>query len=46
MIPPDHGEALHSAIAGSELVVLENVGHVPQLQAPRKVARLLRERLR
>jgi pimeloyl-ACP methyl ester carboxylesterase len=45
LIPPDHGEALHAGIEGSELVVLPDVGHVPQLQAPREVIRLLRERL-
>lgn len=44
-IPPDHGEALYSAVAGSELLVLEIVGHVPRLQSPREVARLLRGRL-
>jgi abhydrolase domain-containing protein 6 len=45
LIPPDHGERLHAGIASSELVVLEGVGHVPQLQVPREIVRLLRERL-
>lgn len=46
LIPPDHGEALRTGIAGSELVVLEGVGHVPQMQVPREISRLFEERLR
>lgn len=45
LIPPDHSETLHSAIADSELIVLDGAGHVPQLQAPREIVRIFRERL-
>ncbi|HUA12538.1 MAG TPA: alpha/beta fold hydrolase [Solirubrobacteraceae bacterium] len=34
MIPAHHGERAHEAIPGSQLVVFENVGHLPQLEAP------------
>ena len=46
LIPPDHGEALRDAVAGSELIVLPEVGHVPQLEAPREIARIIEQRLR
>jgi len=34
---------LHSGIANSELVLLPHVGHMPQIQAPVKVARIILE---
>lgn len=34
MIPRDHGERAHEAIAGSRLEIFENSGHIPQLDAP------------
>ena len=34
----------HDGIANSELILLRNVGHVPQFQAPLKVARIITER--
>jgi len=34
---------LQSGIANSELVLLPRVGHMPQVQAPLKVARLIME---
>jgi pimeloyl-ACP methyl ester carboxylesterase len=34
---------LHSGIANSELVLLPQVGHMPQIQAPVKVARIILE---
>lgn len=34
---------LHSGITNSELVLLPRVGHIPQLQAPGKVARIILE---
>ena len=46
LIPSGHGEALRDAIAGSELIVLPEVGHVPQTEAPREVVRIIEERLR
>jgi pimeloyl-ACP methyl ester carboxylesterase len=33
--PPEHGEAFAKAIPGARLVVLEEAGHLPQLEAPR-----------
>jgi pimeloyl-ACP methyl ester carboxylesterase len=32
--PPQHGEAFAKAIPGAQLVVLEQAGHLPQLEAP------------
>lgn len=37
---------LHSGIASSKLVLLPRVGHMPQVQAPGKVARIIRENSR
>jgi pimeloyl-ACP methyl ester carboxylesterase len=34
IIPVAHGEATHSALAGSRLEIFEGVGHVPQLESP------------
>lgn len=45
LIPPDHGAALHEAIPGSELIVLQGVGHAPQVQAPGMVLNIIGERL-
>ena len=38
LIPPEQADRMHEAIEGSELIVLTDTGHVPQLQAPRRVA--------
>ena len=46
LIPLALGERLREAIAGAELIVLPGVGHVPQAEAPRRVAAIIRERLR
>jgi pimeloyl-ACP methyl ester carboxylesterase len=32
--PPEHGEALAKAVPGARLVVLDEAGHLPQLEAP------------
>ena len=45
LIPTDHAERLHEAIEGSELIVLPGTGHVPQLQAPRRVADIIHRSL-
>lgn len=45
LVPPDHGTALRDGIPGSELIHLPGVAHVPQIQAPDKVLRIVRERL-
>jgi len=34
MIPVEHGERAHEAIAGSRLEIFEEAGHMPQLEAP------------
>ena len=34
IIPVSHGRHAHEAIAGSRLVVIDGVGHLPQLEAP------------
>jgi pimeloyl-ACP methyl ester carboxylesterase len=46
LIPTEHADRLHEAIEGSELIVLPDTGHVPQLQAPRRVADIINRRLR
>jgi pimeloyl-ACP methyl ester carboxylesterase len=46
LLPITCAHDLHSGIAGSELVVLPRVGHMPQLQAPGTVARIIRESAR
>jgi pimeloyl-ACP methyl ester carboxylesterase len=33
LIPPEHAQLFHEAIPQSELVMLENVGHIPQEEA-------------
>lgn len=45
LIPLENGARLRDAIAGAELLVLRGAGHSPQSDAPRAVARILRERL-
>jgi pimeloyl-ACP methyl ester carboxylesterase len=34
IIPVGHGRRAHDAMPGSRLVVLDNVGHFPPLEAP------------
>jgi pimeloyl-ACP methyl ester carboxylesterase/predicted glycosyltransferase len=41
--PLANGEAIHAAIAGSSLVVLEGCGHAPHLRDPVKVNTLIHE---
>jgi len=45
LIPTEHGVRMHEAIEGSELIVLPDTGHVPQLQVPRRVADIIRSSL-
>ncbi len=41
IIPAHHGEAAHHAIAGSQLEILEGVGHLPQIEAPARFVAVL-----
>ena len=43
IIPAHHGERAHAAMPGSELIVLENAGHMPQFDDPMAVAGALLE---
>ena len=45
LIPTEHGVRMRDAIDNSELIILPGVGHVPQLQAPKRVVEIIRERL-
>jgi pimeloyl-ACP methyl ester carboxylesterase len=41
IIPRHHGESAHEAISGSRLEVFEDVGHLPQLEAPGRFVAVL-----
>jgi pimeloyl-ACP methyl ester carboxylesterase len=41
IIPVRHGERAHQAIAGSRLEVFDEVGHLPQLEAPARFVAVL-----
>ncbi len=43
LLPVTCARDLHSGIANSKLVLLPHVGHMPQMQAPVKVARIILE---
>ncbi|HTM22874.1 MAG TPA: alpha/beta fold hydrolase [Kofleriaceae bacterium] len=43
VIHPATAEALATGLPHAQLVVLDGIGHVPQLEAPRRVARLIEE---
>lgn len=43
LVPPDHATLFHNAIAGSELVVFDNAGHIPQEEIPAISAEPVRE---
>ena len=43
LLPITCAQELHTGIAGSELVLLPHVGHMPQIQAPAKVASIIME---
>jgi abhydrolase domain-containing protein 6 len=44
-IPTEHGVRMRDAIDDSELIILPGVGHVPQLQASKRLLEIVRERL-
>jgi pimeloyl-ACP methyl ester carboxylesterase len=41
IIPVSHGERAHGAIAGSRLEIFDEVGHLPQLEAPARFVAVL-----
>jgi hypothetical protein len=41
IIPVSHGERAHDAIAGSSLEIFDEVGHLPQLEAPARFVAVL-----
>jgi len=43
MIPREHGEAYASSIPKAKLKVIEEAGHLPQLEAPEQLVRAVRE---
>ena len=43
IIPVQHAEDAHAAIPGSRLEVFENVGHLPQLEAPGRFVTVLEQ---
>jgi pimeloyl-ACP methyl ester carboxylesterase len=45
LVPVATGERIRDAISGSELIVLPGVGHIPQAEAARIVARIIRDRV-
>ncbi len=44
IFPIAYAHDLHTGITNSELILLKNVGHLPQIQAPARVARIILER--
>ena len=45
--PPERtGERLHRDISGSRLVVIDNAGHLPQLERPEEFNRIVRQFLK
>ena len=45
LIPTDHATELQEGIRGSELILLPGIAHLPQVQAPEEVLRIITERL-
>jgi len=43
LVPPEHAQQFHDAIAGSQLVTFESTGHIPQEEKPDQSATALRE---
>jgi pimeloyl-ACP methyl ester carboxylesterase len=46
LIPTEHADRMYEAIEWSELIVLPDIGHVPQLQAPRRVADIINRNIK
>lgn len=43
LVPPEHGQQFHHAIAGSQLIVFERTGHIPQEERADMSADAVRE---
>jgi pimeloyl-ACP methyl ester carboxylesterase len=43
IIPAHHGREAHEAIPGSQLEIFEDVGHLPQLEAPGRFCAVLEQ---
>ncbi len=43
LVPPEHARQFHDALAGSELVMYDNVGHIPQEEIAQQSAMTVRE---
>jgi pimeloyl-ACP methyl ester carboxylesterase len=43
LVPPEHARQFNEAIAGSHLIVFENVGHIPQEERPAESAMAVHE---
>lgn len=43
LVPPDHGRQFNAAISGSQLVMFENTGHIPQEEKPDESAEAVRQ---
>jgi pimeloyl-ACP methyl ester carboxylesterase len=43
LVPPDHARQFHDAIDGSEIVMFETTGHIPQEERPDQSAMAVRE---
>jgi pimeloyl-ACP methyl ester carboxylesterase len=43
LVPPEHAQQFHDAIAGSQLITFENVGHIPQEERPAESAMAVHE---
>jgi pimeloyl-ACP methyl ester carboxylesterase len=41
LFPPTFAHEFHTSIGNSELILLEGVGHMPQMQVPTKVAQII-----
>jgi len=43
LVPPEHAQQFHDAIAGSQLIVFERIGHLPQEETPEMSAMAVHE---
>jgi pimeloyl-ACP methyl ester carboxylesterase len=43
LVPPEHAQQFHNAISGSQLIVFENTGHIPQEERAEESARAVDE---